>query len=143
MSNWPVEDIPNADSLFYRVSVGWMRPGDLKVSPGFFRENKGSISCDWNKYSTAAETRSRQGRPEQYAVIRMIAGLIRQIDGLAVVHSPIQNIAGQPGNRAHTSVFGLESPASARPNLGRKEKIRTELQKQFNSWEIPPNAPLD
>lgn len=56
MDPWPTEDIPNEDSLFYRVPAAWLR-ADLKVSPGIFRENKGSISADWEKYSTAAETR--------------------------------------------------------------------------------------
>jgi hypothetical protein len=143
MNDWPVEEIPDPDSLFYRVSVGWLRPGDLRVAPGVFKENKGSISTDWEEYSTAAQTRSRQERPERFAVIRMIAGLVREIDGLTVSHSPIQNVGGQLDNRAHTSIFGLESPVSARPDLGRKEKIRTELQKRFNTWEIPPNAPTE
>ena len=141
MNDWPAEDIPDPDSLFYRVAVGWLRPGESRVAPGVFKENKGSISSDWEKYSTAAQTRSRQGRPERFAVIRMVAGLVREIDGLTVLHSPIQNIDGQLDNRAHASVFGLESSASTKPDLGRKEKIRTELQRRFGDWEIPPNAP--
>jgi hypothetical protein len=48
MSVWPVEEIPDPDSLFYRVPVGQLR-GDLKVAAGNFRENKGSISSDWAK----------------------------------------------------------------------------------------------
>jgi hypothetical protein len=71
----------------------------------------------------------------------MVAGLVREIDGLTVSHSPIQGVAGQPDNRAHTSILGLGSLASTKPDLGRKEKMRTELQKRFNTWEIPPNAP--
>lgn len=143
MIDWPIEEIPDPDSLFYRVSVGWLRPGDLRIAPGLFQENKGSISSDWEKYSTAAQTRSRPGRPERFAVIRMIAGLVREIDGLRVSHSPVQNVEGRPDNRAHTSILGLESPVSAKPDLGRKLKIRTELQKRFNTWEIPPNAPTE
>jgi hypothetical protein len=143
MNDWPVEEIPDPDGLFYRVSIGWLRPGDLRIAPGIFRENRGSISSDWEKYSTAAQTRSRQGRPESFAVIRMIAGFVREIDGLTVLHSPIQNIDPQLDNRAHSSICGLESPVSAKPDLGRKEKIRTELQMRFNNWEIPPNAPAE
>jgi hypothetical protein len=60
MDAWPIEEIPDQDSLFYRVPVAWLRPADLNIIPGVFRENKGSISTDWDKYSTAAETRSRQ-----------------------------------------------------------------------------------
>jgi len=127
--------------LFYRVPVGQLRR-DLKVAPGNFKENKGSISCDWEKYSTAAETRARQGTPERFAILRMVAGKIREIDELSVLHSPTQGVDGQPDNRAHTDIFGLESSAPTIVDLGRKERIRTELHRRFNDWEIPPNAPV-
>jgi hypothetical protein len=142
MTAWPVETIPDADSLFYRVSLGWLRPGNLTYHPGIFRENKGSISADWEKYSTASETRARPGRPERFAVIRMIAGQVRGIVGLTVIHSPTRNVPGLPDNRAHTCIYGLESHTSPQ-ELGRKERIRTELHKLFNTWEIAPNAPVD
>ena len=143
MNAWPVEGIPDPDSLFYRVPVAWLRPADLRVVPGIFRENKGSISTDWEKYSTAVQTRARQGGPERFAVLRMIVGQVREIDGLSVAHEPIQNVDGQPDNRAHSSIYGLESSMSAIADLGRKEKIRTELHRKFNTWEIPPHAPVD
>ena len=142
MSSWPVEEIPDQDSLFYRVSVGWVRP-DLKVAPGIFRENKGSISTDWEKYSTASETRARPGKPQRFAILRLIAGPVREIDELTVSHSPVQNVGGNPDNRAHSDIFGLDAQASGTTDLGRKEKIRTELKQRFNSWEIPPNAPVE
>jgi hypothetical protein len=142
MTVWPVEDIPDPDALFYRVPIGWLRP-DLKVAPGVFRENKGSISVDWEKYSTPAETRARQGGPERFAVLRMITGQVREIQELTLVHSPIQNLVGQPDNRAHSSIFGLESDVFGIAALGRKEKIRTELHRRFNAWEIAPNTPID
>ena len=91
MELWPVEEIPDEDSLFYRVPVAHLRP-DLKTFPGMFRENKGSISTDWERYSTASETRARQGRPERFAVLRLVAGAIREIDGLTVLHSPTPGI---------------------------------------------------
>jgi hypothetical protein len=108
-----------------------------------FKENKGAISSDWDKYSTAAQTRARQGGPERFAILRMVVGKIREIDELTVFHSPIQNIAGQSDNRAHANIFGLESSMSTNVNLGRKERIRTELHRRFNTWEIPPNAPVE
>jgi hypothetical protein len=73
----------------------------------------------------------------------MVVGKIREIDDMSVVHSPVQNLAGQPDNRAHTSVFGIEAQAGKPVQLGRKERIRTELYQRFNAWEIPPNAPVD
>lgn len=141
MSTWPVETIPDDAALFYRVPVAYLR-ADLKPAPGVFRENKGSISTDWEKYSTASETRARPGRPERFAVLRLVAGKIREIRGMRVSHSPIQNREGVSDNRAHTDVIGLESEGSI-PELGRKERIRTELYERFHEWEIPPNAPTN
>jgi len=143
MNAWPVEEIPDPDALFYRVSICWLRPTDPKPHPGVFRENKGSISVDWEKYSTAAQTRARQGGPERFAVLKIIVGGARSIDGLTVVHSPVQGVEGQPDNRAHSSIFGLESPGSENVPLGRKERIRTELFQRFNTWEIAPDAPAN
>ena len=98
MTVWPVESIPDSDSLFYRFPVGSLRPSDLRPQPGIFRENRGSISTDWEKYSTAAETRARPGTPERFAVIRMITGQERGIIGLSVIHSPTQSVPGLPDN---------------------------------------------
>jgi len=142
MSNWIVENIPDLDSLFYRVPVGGLRK-DMKVAPGVFKENKGSISTDWEKYSTAAETRSRQGRPERFAVLRLIVGKIKEIEELTVSHEPVQGVENQPDNQAHTSIYGLESQIIGPADLGRKEKIRSELYDRFKVWEIAPNAPIE
>jgi hypothetical protein len=142
MSDWIVEDIPDQDSLFYRVPVGWLQR-DMKVAPGVFKENKGSISTDWEKYSTAAETRSRQGGPERFAVLRMIVGKVKEIEYLTVSHSPIQGVEGQRDNRAHACIYGLESQVPGAADLGRKEKIRSELYERFKVWEITPNAPVE
>jgi len=143
MDLWLAEEIPDPDLLFYRFPVGNLRSGDDRVFPGVFAENKGSMSTDWCKYSSAAQTRSRQGRPARFAIIRLVVGQIREIDDMSVVHSPTQNVAGQPDNRAHTSVFGIEAGVGRPAELGRKERIRTELYRRFNTWEIPPHAPVD
>lgn len=142
MALWEAEQIPDADSLFYRVAVGWLKPGDIKIRPNLFKENKGSISTDWEKYSTAAQTRSRPGGGERFAVIRMVAGEVREIEGMTVVHSPVQNVSGQVDNQAHTSIFGLEASLGT-IELGHKERVRTQLAQRFNTWEIPPGAPVE
>jgi len=141
MSSWPVEDIPDEDALFYRVPVGSLNPTDPQVHPGVFRENKGSMSVDWARYSTASETRARTGHAARFAIIKLVTGRVREIDGVSVQHSPVQEEPGQPDNRAHTDVFGMETAPSGAPIFGRKEKVRSELFDRFNTWEIPPNAP--
>ena len=142
MAGWIVEDIPDQDSLFYRVPVDWLRR-DLKVAPGVFRENKGSMSTDWEKYSLATQTRSRQGRPERFAVMRLAVGKIREIEELTVSHEPVQGVEGQPDNQAHTGVYGLESQSVGPADLGRKERLRTALFERFKGWEIAPHAPTE
>jgi hypothetical protein len=142
MQNWPIEYIPDQASLFYRVPVSHLRP-DRKPAPGNFRESGGSISTDWENYSTAAETRARPGRPERFAVIRLSVGGVREIEELTVSHSPVQPTGDSAGNRAHTDVLGLEENDVASPELGRKERIRTELHRRFHIWEIAPGTPVD
>jgi hypothetical protein len=143
MDLWPVEELPDSASLFYRFPIGQLR-ANQKPFPGMFRENQGSISTDWEKYSTAKETRARQGRPEIFAVLRMNVGGIRAIEELTVIHSPTQNVEGLPDNRAHCDVFGLDPPVPpANLDFGRKLRIRTELHHRFNAWEIPPGAPVE
>lgn len=139
---WPIEGIPDEASLFYRVPVTWLRP-DARPFPGIFRENKGSISTDWDRYSAAAETRARQGRPERFAIMKLHAGGVRGITGLTILHAPTQNVSILPDNRAHTDIFGLEQQADSMPVLGWKEKIRSELYKRFNTWEIAPGDPVE
>jgi hypothetical protein len=116
---------------------------DKKVAPGVFKENKGSMSTDWEKYSTAAETRSRPGGPERFAVLRMVVGKVKELEELTIAHAPIRGVEGQPDNQAHTNIFGLESQAPGAADLGRKEKIRTALYERFKIWEIEPNAPVE
>jgi len=56
---------------------------------------------DWEKYSTAEQTRQRAINPTDNAVIRMAAVGIRDIGNLDVKHRP------QPPNRAHSDVLGI------------------------------------
>jgi hypothetical protein len=135
---WLVEVVPDEDSLFYRVPIADFVGRDFRPHPGVFRENKGSMSCDWEKYSSPAETRRRTGKPEVFGVLRLEAGEIRGIRGLHVEHDPVY-----PDNRAHSSVLGLGPSkgidAEARAKL---VGLRYELSELFADWEIHPNAPV-
>ena len=128
---WGAEEIPDSHRLFMRVHVNGLLEGELH--PGVFREIDGSISTDWEKYSTAEKSRNRATQPEKNGVIALIAGGVRRIEGLAVRHSP--DIAND--NRAHTDVLGVESPKGFPPAV-QKTAIRLRLFKQFNKWELLP-----
>ena len=93
---WPIELIPDADSVFMRAHKDYFRSGDLL--PGVFREQDGSMSVDWNKYSSAHETRERGKNPMANAVLRLSVGNVRSVNSLDVEHTP------EPDNRAHSEI---------------------------------------
>jgi hypothetical protein len=139
MNSWTIEEIPDEDALYYRVPLGWL-PSNKQVFTGVFRESGGSMSTDWSRYSSAAQTRARQGRPERFAVLKMVKGQVAAIAGLTVQHSPVQGRPDEPDNRAHSDVFGLNAPRPPGAELAPKERIRTALLGICNGWEIPPDA---
>ena len=136
-SSWSIENIPDADILFLRVSRQWCP--DLLLHPGVFKENKGSMSVDWAKYCTSQDTRTRQGEPQRFGIVELIAGPVRRPPGiddhLTVNHEPTQGTA-LPDNRAHSAVYGIESDGK------RKLRIRTALYKRFGTWLIHPDDPF-
>jgi hypothetical protein len=115
---WPVEEIPDDDTLYMRVHRQWMNDGS--VLPGCFQnrpdEATGAMSSDWAKYATTEETRQRARRPEMNAVIALNAGQVRAIPEQHVVHSPVQHDPVLPDNRAHTDIAG---PKEADPEIRR------------------------
>jgi len=67
---WPIEPIPDADNVFMRVHRMYFREGELQ--PGVFKQQGDGMSVDWDKYSTAEETKKRARKnPRDNAVIRM------------------------------------------------------------------------
>ena len=108
VEDWPRETVPNVDDLFMRVHRSYIQQGEL--IPGVFRDRGSSMSTDWSKYSTPAETRQRARLPNENSVIALNAGEVRQIRDLTVSHSPV------PGNRSHTDVLG-EKDAEVRLKL--------------------------
>jgi hypothetical protein len=99
---WPLELIPDADHVFMRAHKGFIRNGELQ--PGVFRQHgNDGMSVDWNKYSTAIDTKNRGRNPENNAVVQLNAGAIRFQVGLDVTHAPLG------ANRAH-AVVPLPAP---------------------------------
>jgi hypothetical protein len=93
---FPIEEIPDADSVFMRAHKDYIRDGDLE--PGVFREQDGGMSVDWNKYASKEDTKRRAKNPANNAVVSLLVGGIRKIDDLDVRHTP------EPTNRAHAEV---------------------------------------
>jgi hypothetical protein len=105
------EEIPNSDSVFMRAHRSYFRDG--KLEHGVFKAKDGpGMSVDWEKYSSAEDTRQRARNPRDNAVLALSASGIRSIEGLDVRHVP------EPQNRSHSEV-----------NLPDKDTKREELIK--------------
>ncbi|MHA1783818.1 MAG: hypothetical protein ACTSVY_09220 [Candidatus Helarchaeota archaeon] len=122
---WESEEIPNKDFLFMRAHINNLI--DLNSlppkgpHPNIFREHGGAMSTDWDKYSTAEETRGRKGHPELYQVVKLNVGEVREIEPLMVKHEP------EDLNRAHTNVYGISQRKKYK-----KTAIRVKLSRIAN-----------
>ena len=116
---WPVEEIPDADSVFMRAHRDYFHPdGDLM--PGVFQSHGKGISVNWAKYASAEDTKKQARKdPDANAVISMPVIGIRQIDDLRVEHTP------EPTNQAHSDVIGLPQKGQR----DRREEMRRLLRK--------------
>lgn len=130
---WEKEQIPERDSLYYRVHVAIVPDGDLH--PGVFREQGDSMSTDWAKYSTPEASRGRATEPDKNGIVELMAGPVRAIEGMIVEHSPDVT----RDNRAHTDIRGMSTAMGKLSVDARKTFIRRELFATFNQWLIHPN----
>lgn len=89
-----IEIIPDAASVFMRAHQEFFIRG--KLQPGVFRNQQGSMSLDWDQYSTAEQTRNRGRKPHNNAVISLVVGRIRTTNNLEVLHTP------EKENQAHS-----------------------------------------
>ena len=118
-----------------RVHVNDVRASGGKLHPGVFREQGESMSVDWEKYSTAEESRNRARYPERVGILALITGGVRSIEDLTVLHDPDE----ERDNRAHSGVHGILDPNAANPEV-RKTMIRSKLFALFNRWLLEPEA---
>jgi hypothetical protein len=84
---WNVENIPDGDFVFFRAHKTKFKDGELM--PGVFQDQQGGMSTDWEKYSTAEQSRNRCKIPGDNAIIKLSVAGIRSIEKLAVVHEPL------------------------------------------------------
>ena len=121
-TNWPVEEIPDNDSLYMRVHKTYLTGEGL--NPGVFNDKEGGMSTDWNRYSTPQQAQGRAKTPAHNGIISLNVGGVREAQ-MTVSHEPISQ------NRAHTEVIG-EKDSEARLKLLRLAR-----------WEIGvPQQPI-
>lgn len=128
---WERKQIPDRDSLYYRVHVAIIPDGDLH--PGVFREQGDSMSTDWAKYSTPEQSLGRE--PTKNGIVELIAGPVRAIEGMSVEHSP--DVARD--NRAHVDIRGMSTAVGKLSVGARKTFVRHELFAICNQWLIRPS----
>lgn len=115
MSKWPIEEIPDADVLYYRVhkrryletlqALPKDGPQD-ELPPNLFKFIKGDLSVDWSKYATPQKSKDRARAPDDNGIVEFKAGAVRA-QGHTVVHTPVHT-PPEFRNRAHSSVCGDE-----------------------------------
>jgi len=129
MNGWPQEQIPDEERLFMRVHKSLLVDGELV--PGVFREQKGSISTDWERYSTPQQSLARAAKPAENGIIALLTEGVRSVPPLNVVHEPRPAL----NNRAHTNIYGLSQP----PPEAKNER-RLKLLEMFHEWELRPEG---
>jgi hypothetical protein len=132
---WEIEEIPNDHRLFLRVHVNEVKSTGGNLHPGVFREQEGSMSVDWEKYSTAEQSRNRAKNPQKVGIVALIAGVVRSIENLKVLHEPAEDQDRK--NRAHSAVYGITDASAVNPAV-RKTMIRSKLFEYFNQWLLAP-----
>jgi hypothetical protein len=104
-----VQSIPHTDRLYYRVHVNLVKTTGGKLGPHCFRDpHYEGMSVDWSEYSTAEQTRNRQGvqNASKYGIACLPVAPVWQIEGLSVKHDPTEE------NDAHSNVLGLAPPSA-------------------------------
>lgn len=115
--SWPIETIPNSAYLFQRVHKNHALGKTLTFGL-IFQNHYGGMSVDWDKYASCEETQNRGGQlAENYGVIKLKTGDVREIESQSVEHIPTKN-------RAHSAVVGEKN-----------QEVIIKLSRMFE-WEI-------
>lgn len=93
------ESIPDSDLLWRWVPRNKIN-SKARPTPAAFKEHGTGMSTDWNKYSTAEESRRRSPRPSDFGIARFCVANIRALT-LTVAHSP------RDWDQAHSDVTGI------------------------------------
>ena len=120
-----IEEIPDADKLFYRIHKTSLKP-DGGIIPGAIKmigEGKErGMSTNWSKYSDADTLKSIAKKPEDNGVISFVAGIVRSTKDAIVEHDP------KMYNRSHSHILWSDV---------NETKVRLKLSNSdYYSWEI-------
>ncbi len=96
--------IPAEDELYRRIpkTTFWdlvkkLGVTDDYIPPKIFKPENGGLSVDWERFSRPQWTQARKGNCENYGVLSMVTGSVREIP-LEVDYTPRED------NPAHTDI---------------------------------------
>ena len=98
--HWIIETIPDAALLFRRFHKQWMDEDGL-IDPGLFKDIE--MSADWNKYSTATQSRARAKKAEDNGIVELNVGSLKLLPQ-DVIHIPSLG----SNNRSHSNIKGIK-----------------------------------
>lgn len=132
---WPIEEIPTSATLYCRVHKNFISSKTGKPKETAFHNTPrdgDNLSSDWNKYTTAEESRARIGlqinprknifkTPEDFYIIEFqVQDILDHVPDQSVTHDPVQNIpevVGTPNNRSHAIIIGEKNDPEIRLKL--------------------------
>ncbi|WP_410006521.1 hypothetical protein [Aequorivita nionensis] len=121
---WKTEEIPDNCFLFCNVHKGYLSKKDNSPNPSAFYNTPktgDNLSTDWDKYSSAEESRERIGlqykfgttefkNSSDFFIYAFETFKVRKIIPLQkVIHDPLQHLPprlGIPNNRSHSIIIG-------------------------------------
>ena len=129
--NFEIEDIPIDTKLFYRIHKVYIDESIndeyKKIKPSAFdpqpKPKSTELSVNWDKYSTALQTKELARKPELNGVVSFEAKKIKSPEiNLQVKHSP------SVINRSHSIIFNVDYYEN-------DPEIRIKLRR-ICKWEI-------
>jgi hypothetical protein len=132
------EFILDEDILFYHIAKGKFAPyyNFDDIPPSAFDPIGNGLSVNWEKYCSTAEEclnikteKYPNGKTHRtHGIGHFIAGEIREIKSLDVLHSP------SISNKAHSLIKGIP-PKEPKPPYN---EMRKKLKRIFKAWDIRP-----
>jgi hypothetical protein len=128
---WPVETIPDEDTVYRRVHKALLDLEDPDfIPPAAFRVVADEISVEWEKYASADEALRRARDPLVNGLVELQASTIRETGSLDVKHTPLSD------NRAHANIVGFHGLQKSKLT-----KLRLQLSMRAR-WTIKPPVPV-
>lgn len=117
-NEYQIEKIPDSDLLYRRFLLKALNSTINHIQSDIFEPSKkdNKVSTEWDKYSSIKQIKANapKRKPEEYSVVEIKVGDIRNECNLGVKHAPEKN------NQAHTNIKDFSEKKSAKLKAKRK-----------------------